>query len=221
MGILTKIEDFLGNAIEGSVRNRGELDPVQIEIAVKRELERNRKDLLGAMILPNKVSVSIEESLFRRHGCLCDAIGAMLEKALGGWMREKNYRMLNELSVEFRGEAMKPGMIDVAVSHEEDRSIARLIDGRPGGEYKIHQAGAIIGRALNCGIRVDDPVVSGRHASLQCRHGKIILQDLGSRSGTRVNRIRVTRAVLYDGDVIHVGRVLFTFTLKKSPGGSP
>lgn len=63
-------------------------------------------------------------------------------------------------------------------------------------------ARALVGRAPGCKIRLDDPWVSGEHASIYWRDEGWELHDLGSRNGTWVNEYRVPqggRAVIRAG----------------------
>ena len=45
----------------------------------------------------------------------------------------------------------------------------------------------IIGRALECFIRLDDAMVSRRHARLLVTDDLVTIEDLGSRNGVTVN----------------------------------
>ena len=58
-----------------------------------------------------------------------------------------------------------------------------------------------IGRAPECELVLKDNRVSRRHARLAARDGVLILTDLGSTNGTRVNGNRVTEVVLGAGDM--------------------
>lgn len=62
-----------------------------------------------------------------------------------------------------------------------------------------------IGRAPECELVLKDSRVSRRHARLQARGGMLVLTDLGSTNGTRVNGHRVTEVVLGQGDRIEIG----------------
>jgi hypothetical protein len=67
---------------------------------------------------------------------------------------------------------------------------------------------------------VDDPSVEGAHARLQRKKdGEFCLSDLGSVAGTWINYTPVSKegSVLEHGDLIHIGRVGFRFTLR-NPG---
>jgi pSer/pThr/pTyr-binding forkhead associated (FHA) protein len=50
-----------------------------------------------------------------------------------------------------------------------------------------------------------DSRVSRRHARLTARDGVLVLTDLGSTNGTRVNGHRVTEVVLGAGDRVQIG----------------
>lgn len=81
-----------------------------------------------------------------------------------------------------------------------------------------------LGRDPECQIRCRTKKVSRRHAlvSLQGNPARPVLEDLGSRNGTRVNGAPVppkgTRA-LADGDEIEVGGVSFTYRLVAAGAG--
>jgi FHA domain len=66
----------------------------------------------------------------------------------------------------------------------------------------------IIGRSSGCRLVLSHDTVSGRHAELRRREdGDLEIVDLGSLNGTWVNGWRVDRAVLHDGDVLHLADV--------------
>ena len=77
--------------------------------------------------------------------------------------------------------------------------------GRPARHVSVTGAPMHIGRAPDCELVLKDSRVSRRHARLQARGGVLVLTDLGSTNGTRVNGHRVTEVVLGVGDRIHVG----------------
>ena len=62
-----------------------------------------------------------------------------------------------------------------------------------------------IGRAAECEIALDDSQVSRQHARLQVRNGVLLLADVGSTNGTRVNGQRIQEVALGIGDRIEVG----------------
>jgi signal transduction histidine kinase/ActR/RegA family two-component response regulator len=71
----------------------------------------------------------------------------------------------------------------------------------------------VIGRALDAEAMIADGSISRKHARV-CRSalGSFVLEDLGSKNGTRINGIPIARQVLKYGDRIQLGaRVVLVF----------
>jgi hypothetical protein len=68
-----------------------------------------------------------------------------------------------------------------------------------------------IGRSPSADIVLDDATVSRRHAVVATQDGETVLLDDRSRHGVIVNGERVQRAVLHNGDTIHVGSVAMRY----------
>ena len=65
----------------------------------------------------------------------------------------------------------------------------------------------LIGRGDQAVMRLDDGHVSAKHARIIWRQGQVLLEDLCSRNGTKVNGQAVELAVhLREGDVIELGQ---------------
>ncbi|HYN69465.1 MAG TPA: FhaA domain-containing protein [Candidatus Eisenbacteria bacterium] len=75
-----------------------------------------------------------------------------------------------------------------------------------------------IGRAGECEIQLDDPQVSRQHARLQTRNGVLLLADMGSTNGTRVNGQRIHEVALGIGDRIEVGGSELLIAAEPRPG---
>lgn len=79
----------------------------------------------------------------------------------------------------------------------------------PRGEF-------VIGRAANCQLSLDDPLVSRNHATLTVTVDAVVLADLGSRNGVRVNGDRIDgRRVLAHGDQVSIGSQELTVTSRR------
>ena len=89
------------------------------------------------------------------------------------------------------------------------RGPGAVLEIRPlgGGARRIHVGGApiTIGRSGDNVLVLDDPAVSRHHARIQARGGALVLTDLGSTNGTRVNGSSIREVVLGDGDDIGIG----------------
>jgi len=92
---------------------------------------------------------------------------------------------------------------------------ARLVWERPGGtavEFPLEGDSLEVGRDDDVAIRVDEPLVSRRHARLEKREHGWVLVDLGSTNFTRVNGERIRREQeLQDGDELTFGRARCRF----------
>jgi hypothetical protein len=73
------------------------------------------------------------------------------------------------------------------------------------------KAGARIGRSPECEIVLKDPSVSRKHAHAERRGEAWWLVDDGSRNGITVERVRVPRLELHDGQEFQVGELLVRF----------
>src|SRR5207249_7815183 len=62
----------------------------------------------------------------------------------------------------------------------------------------------LIGRQEDCDLRLDHKSVSKMHCVLVKTDGLLLLRDLGSTNGTRVNGTRVRRAALLPNDQLSV-----------------
>ncbi|HJL18908.1 MAG TPA: FHA domain-containing protein [Sandaracinaceae bacterium LLY-WYZ-13_1] len=63
----------------------------------------------------------------------------------------------------------------------------------------------VVGRSEDCDVVLRDPSVSGRHARLSWRGDKILLEDLGSANGTRVDGRKVRRVEVRPGVEVTLG----------------
>lgn len=88
---------------------------------------------------------------------------------------------------------------------DEDRPIVVLI--LPTGQHvELHEGHYVVGRQLQCDIVLNDSNISRRHAEFHCTDGEVVVRDLGSTNGTKVNGVVVHGdQVLRTGDVIGLG----------------
>ncbi|MBE2281826.1 MAG: FHA domain-containing protein, partial [Prosthecobacter sp.] len=73
--------------------------------------------------------------------------------------------------------------------------------------HSLEAAVISIGRAEDNMVVVDDASVSGHHAEIEQTDNGLILRDLGSTNGTRVNGVPVTETVIHEGDAVCFGSV--------------
>ena len=101
---------------------------------------------------------------------------------------------------------------------ERDRTL-RLSVGIPGSRTCAIGLGLIIGALTDYTLNfqsTDSATVSKRHARIRVLEGNHVLEDLGSKNGTKVNGNRIEKLVtLKDGSELTFGDMRFEFRLKK------
>lgn len=131
-----------------------------------------------------------------------------LRKALGDQGRPARFvRTVHSFGYAFCGTATaarpSPPAAGAPVAH-------RLVIGRR--EVALVPGENLLGREAGAVLWLDSPSVSRRHARIVIAGDSAVLEDLGSRNGTRLRDREVKgRVPLADGDEIHLGSVKMTF----------
>lgn len=69
----------------------------------------------------------------------------------------------------------------------------------------------VIGRTAGCDWKLSDPSASRKHCELVVGDGGVLLRDLGSGNGTKVNGQKVAEHKLEHGDEIAIGKTVIRF----------
>ena len=73
----------------------------------------------------------------------------------------------------------------------------------------------IVGRDEGVAVRLATSEVSRRHCAIRVREGVVSVEDLGSRNGTQINDVTITkRSRVKPGDILRVGPMLFQLEVK-------
>ncbi|MBX3231125.1 MAG: FHA domain-containing protein [Labilithrix sp.] len=108
-------------------------------------------------------------------------------------------------------ETLEIGIVDPA-SLPRTSFVLRVIEGQDAGQVLTLDPAspphAVLGQSSSCAIKLTDPHVSRRHIALTATATHVLLMDLGSRNGTRVNGVLVREARLYGGETIAIGRTV-------------
>ena len=89
--------------------------------------------------------------------------------------------------------------------------VVRSGGGRAGETFPLGDDRIMIGRAPDADVFLDDVTVSRTHAVLSRADGGYTIEDNGSLNGTYVNRRRVEKAKLEDGDEVQIGKYRLTY----------
>jgi predicted component of type VI protein secretion system len=74
----------------------------------------------------------------------------------------------------------------------------------------------VVGRSAQADVAVDSQLISRQHFELERAGATHRCRDLDSSNGLFLNGVRIHAAVLFDGDELQLGDVLFTYW---EPGG--
>ncbi len=89
--------------------------------------------------------------------------------------------------------------------------VVRSGGGRAGETFPLDGDRVEIGRSPDAPVFLDDVTVSRSHAMLVRDDVGYTIEDAGSLNGTYVNRRRVEKAKLEDGDEVQIGKYRLTF----------
>src|SRR3954451_6150315 len=90
---------------------------------------------------------------------------------------------------------------------------AQLVPLEGGQPVEIVKDLTLVGRKEDCDLRLDHKSVSKMHCIIVRTDGLLLLRDLGSTNGTRVNGQRVRRAALLPNDQVSIANYKFRVSL--------
>lgn len=86
---------------------------------------------------------------------------------------------------------------------------ARLIPSDGGPPLELTKDLTLFGRDEDCDVRLDQKGVSKLHCVVVKTDGLLLIRDLGSTNGTRVNGQRIRRAALLPNDQVSIANLAF------------
>lgn len=84
------------------------------------------------------------------------------------------------------------------------------------GQYNLEQGSLTLGRNISNDIRLNDTVISSRHAKITTVMNTSYVQDLDSTNGTFVNEQKVGQRLLKSNDIISIGMYEILFLADES-----
>jgi FHA domain-containing protein len=216
---LQQFEERLERLVEGTLAKpfRSNLQPVEIGRRLTREMDLHRRVGVRGLIAPNAFVVTLAPADVERFSNFIDALSRELSDAAREHARVEGYSFVGPVEVEvFESADFKAGRFTVVAEVREGADggfLAELVmpDGR---RVAIGADPLVIGRLPECGVVLQDSNVSRRHAELRRVGEGVVLTDLGSTNGTRVNGATVREQILTSGDEVGVGstRLIFEMT---------
>jgi Protein of unknown function (DUF3662)/FHA domain len=216
---LQQFEQRLERLVEGAFAKafRSGLQPVEIARRLTREMDLHRTVGPRGVIAPNVFEVALAPNDIERFESFADALVGELADAAREHARTERYNFVGPVEVALKADQnVNPG--SCVVTSE--------VKGGPGGgptaslvlpdgrRVTMDDGPLTIGRLPECSVVVEDTNVSRRHAEVRRDGPDVVVVDLGSTNGTRVNGAQVRTRRLNDGDEITVGRTSLRFEVR-------
>lgn len=117
-----------------------------------------------------------------------------------------------QLRYESEATASLSGDVDeVSIETQLPARLVMLNAPAPGAEFALARLPVRLGRSEDIQITVNHRSISREHAEFREVDGSVVIKDLASANGVRVNGEDVEEATLQDGDVLEFGQVRFRF----------
>ena len=213
--VLQQFERRLESLVEGTFAKafRGGLQPVEIGKKIVREMDLRRAVGLKHVIAPNVFEVVISPKDMERFQTFKDSLILELKSAVREHAKDEGYSLVGPIEVFLEEEPnLKPGVFMLGAEvREQDNPWYGVLLFEDGTEIPIAEGTITIGRLASCDVVYSDPSVSRKHAEISCLDDQVVIVDLDSTNGTKVNGTLVRERILIDGDVVSVGNANIVF----------
>jgi len=106
------------------------------------------------------------------------------------------------------------------MSEENIIRIRLSMNGRPMKSFSFNKDLITVGRDPEADVFLDNPSISREHVRLErMPNGHFCMKDPGSANGTFLNEERVQGAMIYNGDVIRIGKFSLWIALERDRRG--
>jgi len=212
---LQQFERRLERLVEGAFAKafRGQLQPVELGRRLTREMDLHRSVGVRGLIAPNHFDVFLATPDYERFESFGDVLNRELVEAVREHAAAERYLFLGPIEIVIHEDP------DLSTSTFAIESEVREGEGGPsdflvlpdGRKVGIADDVVTIGRLPECAVVLDDPNVSRRHAQLRREGQHVVVVDLGSTNGTKVNGVPVREQRLAPGDSVTVGTTTMRF----------
>jgi hypothetical protein len=144
----------------------------------------------------------------------CSSCGVVLEKATGGSVAEADERTVTFHPVD-PGQESSLETGEVTVDLDTAAGGTGVLVVRNGSEAGLRVP--LLKRITRAGrhpaseLFLDDITVSRRHAEIERDFERYVLVDVGSLNGTYLNRQRIERQEIHNGDELQIGKFRLVF----------
>jgi catechol 2,3-dioxygenase-like lactoylglutathione lyase family enzyme len=177
-------------------------------------MDLQRRLGVHGLIAPNAFVVHLSPTDFDRFESFLDALIRELEEAARDHARTEEYVFVGPVTVSaVEDPRQRRGRFDIVSEvHEGPSGLpAASIVLADGERVVLGPEPITIGRLPESSIMVTDPNASRRHAEIRRVGNEVVVADLNSTNGTRVNGATIRERTLADGDQIVIGTTVLRF----------
>ena len=211
---------------------RTRVQPIQLQRRVERAMEHGRTVEAGRTRVPDRFTIRLAPASIETLAGVSDLPVELASSALE-WARRRGFAVIArprvaivadarlraaDIEVEARFSDIRSGPdLDAPADLGQTRIFAAPVLRSPRATLAIREANGrawtivadggplSIGRTQGNTVVLVDELVSRQHARLQARGGVLVLVDLQTTNGTRVNGSRISEVVVGAGDTIEIG----------------
>ena len=212
-GLERRLEKFADGASASVFR--GTMHPIAIATRLVRQLEYLEIDSASGTQVPNELVVwmhrsDLDPSIDR------GALTRELEYAITQTAKERGWRLVGSVDVHIRTDGATPrGIIECeGTLRPTPLDVwAQLIADDGSAVLPISLNRTLIGRDLDCDVRIVNQEISRHHAVVFREGDRSFLADLGSSNGSHVNANRASDRpiTVVTGDNVLLGDLSFTY----------
>ncbi len=215
---LQQFENRLERIVEGTLAKpfRSNLQPVEIGRRLTREMDLHRRVGVRGLIAPNYFTVTLSSDDVDRFANFIDALSRELADAAREHAKVEGYAFVGPVEVQiFEGTRLRTGRFTVSADVKEgvDGLVVAELVLPDGNRVQVGSDPLVIGRMPECAVVLGDSNVSRRHAELRRSGDTVLVTDLGSTNGTKVNGSPIREQPLVSGDEITVGSTTLVFEM--------
>jgi hypothetical protein len=225
---IANLEEHLERLIEGGFARlfRGSLQPREVAIQLARAIEDNTlSGIDGREVAPSQYQITFNPGDYAALLAQTPDLSGQLAERVVDYCMEIGLHLLSTPEVILAADAgVAPRSLIITARHvvtrHETTQIMQPVQAPPpvlppdaqliiDGDRTIPLQTEVvnIGRHPENDLVLNDVRVSRHHVQLRLRHGKYVIYDRQSRSGTFVNGHRISEQILMPGDVIRIGGI--------------
>jgi Protein of unknown function (DUF3662)/FHA domain len=212
---LQQFERRLERLVEGAFAKafRGQLQPVELGRRLTREMDLRRTVGVRGLIAPNHFDVYLATADYERFEAFGELLNRELVEAVREHANNERYQFLGAIEIVIHEDTELP-VSTFAIESDWNEAGGEPTDWLvfpDGRRVAIADEILTIGRLPECAATLEDPNVSRRHAQIRRDGANVIIVDLGSTNGTKVNNVAIREHRLAPGDTITIGTTTLRF----------